>query len=160
MLNYPSIHSFDSARKHCGSVNLSKASFKHRVRNFLFGLTASLVGLLGSYLVFRSRLTIRLGISEIPPGIGLYLPGAVILILGGILVMAGSLKPMKRGLRFCLICASNTNHFRADPRFKDGKKIGDSYVCDACGQKYLIPNASGFSADGENGDGTYMINME
>ena len=142
-------------------MNLSKASFKHRVKNFLVGLTAVLVGLLGLYLVFRSRLNIRVGISEIPPGIGLYLPGAFLLILGGIVVIVRNLKSMKRELMFCLICASNTNHFRADPRFKDGKKIGDSYVCDTCGQKYLIPKASrSFSADGENGDGTSMINME
>jgi len=56
--------------------------------------------------------------------------------------MIRSLLPIKQELRFCPICASKTKHFLADPRFKDGKKIGDSYVCQACGQKYLVPSTS------------------
>jgi hypothetical protein len=104
------------------------------------GLTAVLLGLLGIFLVYRSKVNIRAGISVIPPLIWLYFPGSLLLILGGIVVMIRSFLPMKHELRFCLMCASETKHFRADPRFKDGKKIGDSYVCETCGQKYLIPS--------------------
>ncbi len=130
-------------------MNLSKASIKHRARNFLVGLTALLVGLAGLAVVFRSVVSIRPGISIIPPLVRLYLPASFLLILGGIAVMIRSLLPMKHELRFCLLCAAETKHFRADPRFKDGKKIGDSYVCEACGQKYLIPNPVPRSTDYE-----------
>ncbi len=59
------------------------------------------------------------------------------MILAGIAVMIKGLVPMKYEIRFCLMCASITKQFRADPRFKNGKKIGDSYICEKCGQKYL-----------------------
>jgi hypothetical protein len=121
------------------SVNLSKASLKHRCRNFGIGLTALLAGLVGLFLVLRSELNVRPGVYQIPPSLALYLPASFLLILCGIVVMVRGLRPVKHELRFCLMCGVKTNQFRTDARFKDGKKIGDSCVCETCGQKYLIP---------------------
>jgi hypothetical protein len=136
-------------------VNLSKASLRHRSRRFLVGLTAILVGLLGFALIFQSKLTIRPGVSEVPPGLRFFVPGSILLILGGLVAVIGSLMPMRRELMFCVFCDAKTNHFRADPRFKDGKKIGDSYVCETCGQKYLIPNPLESSHEAGNSDGAF-----
>jgi len=51
------------------------------------------------------------------------------LIIAGVAVMIEGVMPMKYEIRFCLICESITKQFRADPRFNDGKKIGNSFVC-------------------------------
>ena len=118
-------------------VKLSKASLKHRIRHFLLGVIALAAGLVGLFIIFRNELSLRPGIAEIPPFFPLYFPGSFLLILAGVAVMARDLMPMQYEIRFCLICESITKQFRADPRFRDGKKIGDSYVCEKCRQKYL-----------------------
>jgi hypothetical protein len=119
-------------------VDLLRASIKHRLKNFLFGSAALILGLFGSYLVVHSRLILQSRTSEILPGIGLYLPGSILLVIGGIVMMARSVGPMALESRTCLMCGSRTPHFLADPRFKNGKKMGDSYACESCGQKYLV----------------------
>lgn len=111
-------------------MKLSKASLKHRIRNFFLGLIALVAGSAGLFIIFRNELNLRPGIAEIPAFFPLYFPGSFLLILAGVAVMIKGLMPMKYEIRFCLICESITKQFRADPRFKDGKKIGDSYVCD------------------------------
>lgn len=120
-------------------MRFSKARIRHRIRSLLLGLFALILGLLGSYLVLTTRLSPGPRVSDIPPGVRLFFPGAVLLILGAIVAMARSVMPIKHELRFCPLCGSDTNQFLADPRFRDGKKIGDSYVCEICGQKYLVP---------------------
>ena len=123
-------------------MSVSRPSLKHRSRNFLIGLLALIAGLLGLSLIFRSELNIRPGVYEIPPILSLYFPASFLLILGGVAVLFGSLRPMKHDVKFCLMCGLMTKHFRTDSKFKDGAKIGNTYVCERCGQKYLYPDVS------------------
>ncbi|MFI5448946.1 MAG: hypothetical protein ACHQ03_04170 [Candidatus Bathyarchaeia archaeon] len=76
------------------------------------------------FIIFRNELSLRPGIAEIPPFFPLYFPGSFLLILAGVAVMAKGLMLMQYEIRFCLICESITKQFRADPRFRDGEKIG------------------------------------
>jgi hypothetical protein len=119
-------------------MKLSK-SLKHRCRSFVLGLIALSAGVAGLVIVLRSELNVRPGIYQIPPSLPFYLPASFLLIICSIVVMIRGLRPIKHELRFCVLCGTETNHFRTDSRFKDGKKIGDSCVCENCGQKYLVP---------------------
>jgi len=56
---------------------------------------AIVTGLTGLFIIFRSELNLRSGITEIPPFFSLYFPGSFLLILAGITVMIKSLMPRK-----------------------------------------------------------------
>ncbi len=123
-------------------MGLTRASIKQRARTFLLGLATLLSGLVGSYLVLRYGLAFSSGTSAVPPGLRLILPGCVLLIICAVVVIGRSLTPLRWESRLCYLCAKPTRHFRSDPRFREGRKIGDTYVCDDCGQKYLVTKPS------------------
>jgi len=124
-------------------VKFSKASLKQRIRNFIFGMAVLATGLTALLVIFQSKLKLSPDVAKIPAFFPPYFPGSLLLVFAGIAVMIKAAMPMNYELKLCLLCQSITKQFQADLRFRNGKKIGETYVCENCGQKYLVSGRDG-----------------